>query len=104
MEKNVIKGEIRTTKEGYEIIKPILDLLGIEYEMTISGSARLIQCEYEPELIKKRITKKSNAGRKQKCVLTKSQLRRELNNIGMMGVCEKYSISKRTVYRKLQES
>lgn len=105
METNAIGSEIRTTKEGYEIISPLLDLMGIQYEMEISGSARLIRCEYEPDLIKKKLTmvKKSNAGRKEKCSLTQAQMKRELKQIGMNGVCEKYGISERTVYRKLKK-
>ena len=61
MGKSLISGEIRTTKEGFEIIAPLLEQLSIPYEMTISGSARLIKCEYDPDVIRKRINKKSNA-------------------------------------------
>ena len=103
MEEKIIGGEIRTTKEGYKIIKPILDTLGIQYEMIISGSARLIQREYDLDLLQKRVMKKSNAGRKPKCNLTKIQLQREVNKIGILGVCEKYDISKKTVYRRLKQ-
>ena len=34
MEEKIIGGEIRTTKEGYKIIKPILDTLGILINFT----------------------------------------------------------------------
>lgn len=103
MGKSLISGEIRTTKEGYEIIEPLFTMLGIEHEMEISGSARLVKCGYDPDVIKKRINKKSNAGRKPKCNLTSAQMQRELGRIGMVGVCEKYGVSERTVYRKLKQ-
>ena len=60
-------------------------------------------CEYNLDLIKKKIIKKSNVGREPKCNSTRGQLKKEVNRIGIEGVCKEYKISKKTVYRRLKQ-
>lgn len=91
---------IMTTKKDANTIVEVLTAFGIESNVTISGSRWCVEFDFDPDQIK---SKSTNAGRKPKCTLTGIKMQKELMKLGMAGVCEKYDITERTVYRKLHE-
>ena len=94
---------IMTTKKDANTLVEVLTAFGIESNVTISGTRWCVEFDFDSAQIKHENRKKSNAGRKPKCELTGIKMQKELMKIGMAGVCEKYGITERTVYRKLNE-
>ena len=90
---------IMTTKKDANTLVEVLTVFGIESAVSVTGSRWCVEFDFDPDQIK---NKNTNAGRKPKCTLTGIKMQKELMRLGMTGVCEKYGITERTVYRKLK--